>query len=161
MIACVFLLSPAYAGEGEIVPNVRIKTMDGRAFDLHDMEEPVVLMHFWATWCAPCVAEFPKILKLLEAMDGRVALVAVSMDYKDAPLQRFVKRFDRDDLPLYWVHDKSFKLAYRDFKAAQVPETIIIGPERRHEGKIVGAYAWDGDAIRQRLTVLRVQSISQ
>lgn len=145
----------------ELVENVSMQTMAGDAFKLHDVKEPVVLLHFWATWCAPCVVEFPLLIKLLEAMDGQVAMVAVSMDYKAEPLERFKAQFERPDLPIYWVHDSDFRLTTKHFKITQAPETYLIGPDRRIDGKIVGQYNWDSDEIRQKLTLLRVGTISQ
>ena len=45
---------------------------------LDEVKEPIVIVNFWASWCNPCVEEFPSMLKLVEALDGKVAIVAVS-----------------------------------------------------------------------------------
>lgn len=145
----------------DLIENVSLRTMDGRSFNLHEMKEPVILLHFWATWCAPCVTEFPLLIELLEAMDGQVAMVAVSMDYKLDPLERFKAQFERPDLPIYWVHDNDFKLTTKHFKVKQAPETYLIGPDRRIDGKIIGQYDWASDEIRQKLTLLRVGTTSR
>jgi thiol-disulfide isomerase/thioredoxin len=144
----------------ETVKNVSMETLDGRSFMLHDVKEPVVLLHFWATWCGPCVVEFPDLVKLVEDMDGSVALVAVSLDYKAEPLEQFKTQHDRPDLPIYWVRDKDFSLAYKEFNVGGTPETIIIAPDRTNAGLIRGVYEWDTQAMRQRLTALRAQTIS-
>ncbi|MEZ4873337.1 MAG: TlpA disulfide reductase family protein [Bdellovibrionales bacterium] len=44
------------------------ETIDGKPFKLSDLKGKVILLNFWASWCDPCVEEFPSMLKLLEEM---------------------------------------------------------------------------------------------
>ncbi len=52
----------------------------GEPFDPASLGDVPVLLDVWATWCGNCIAEFPDLVRLAEAYDGRVAVVAVSVD---------------------------------------------------------------------------------
>ena len=52
----------------------------GDPFDPASLGDVPVLLDVWATWCANCIAEFPELVRLAEAYEGRVAVVAVSVD---------------------------------------------------------------------------------
>ena len=55
--------------------------IDGRAWTGADFEDRVVLLDFWATWCAPCLADFPHIERARAAYAGRgLVILSVSLD---------------------------------------------------------------------------------
>ena len=66
---------------GKPAPDFEATTLDGKPFKLSSLRGKVVLVDFWATWCAPCVAELPNIKKLHDqhSADGLV-VVSVSFD---------------------------------------------------------------------------------
>ncbi|MCB1033802.1 MAG: TlpA family protein disulfide reductase, partial [Acidobacteria bacterium] len=69
---------------GEVVPDLEVGTLEGTPISLATLEGKVVILNFWATWCEPCVAEWPQIDRLAERLAEAgiddVVVLAVSID---------------------------------------------------------------------------------
>jgi peroxiredoxin len=128
-------LQPSEVGDeplrvGERAPNFHVKTLDGKLLSLDDFRGKFVLLDFWATWCAPCVAELPNLKAVHEAYrnDHEFAIVSLSLDETADVLARFVK-----DHKLPWVQgivgpESPVVTAYG---ATAIPATFLIGPDGR------------------------------
>jgi thiol-disulfide isomerase/thioredoxin len=91
-LAVGLLASPPLKGAGEPlagkrvengpeVPDFEAKTADGATFKLSEHRGKVVLINFWATWCPPCVAEVPDLIRLQETYGPKgFTVVGVSQD---------------------------------------------------------------------------------
>ena len=119
----------------------------GNSIRLADFEGRVVLLNFWATWCAPCVREMPSLDRLQAALGDRgLSVVAVSIDRGGVEaIRSFAKRLGLARLGLY--HDPKGVLI-RAFRVTGLPASFVID----RNGAIVGAYAgpaeWDGPEAR-------------
>ena len=82
---------------------------DGRKVDLRDMRGKVVLIDFWATWCAPCIAELPNVKKVYAAYhDQGFEIVGITLENpafapKDTPEQKAAKLARAKDKMLAFV----------------------------------------------------------
>nr|MBA3641771.1 TlpA family protein disulfide reductase [Acidobacteriota bacterium] len=95
----------------------------------------VLLLDFWATWCAPCIAELPNVKKVYEAYRGQgFEIVSISLDQDEQTLRDFVKQRG-----LNWTHVYNDSLpAGQDlatkYSVTSIPQMILIG----RDGKIAG-----------------------
>ncbi|MHA1151324.1 MAG: TlpA disulfide reductase family protein [Alphaproteobacteria bacterium] len=119
----------------------------GNSIRLADFQGRVVLLNFWATWCAPCVREMPSLDRLQAVLGDRgLRVAAVSIDRGGIKVIRpFVKRLGLARLGLY--HDPKGAL-FRAFGVTGLPASFLLD----RNGGILGAYSgpaeWDGPEAR-------------
>lgn len=114
-------------------PDFEAATLSGDKIKLSDYRGKVVLIDFWATWCAPCVAELPNVKKLHEeyAADGLVIL-SISFDRDDKTVRRFAERKGMSWTQIRADGADKGPLA-KLYGVAAIPATFVIAPD----GKVV------------------------
>lgn len=118
------------------LPNIELATIDGKAWKLHDNLGSIVVLNFWATWCAPCRTEIPILLKIGEnykKQDIRIFGVAVDESGIDV-IKKFVDEYKIDYPILIPLPDSPF------FNLDSMPTTLLIDSEGRLAEKYVGAF---------------------
>ena len=127
-------------------PMFSFRTIGDKDYILSDFRGKTVLVHFFASWCAPCVREFPDLTAMLKANRDNVVMIAVSSDNDAEDLAVFLDRY-APDLPdnAYIVRDDRPKTITQGlFGTYKLPETYILNPDLTIREKIVGAYAdWE------------------
>ena len=122
---------------GNIAPEFTQPDVDGNPVSLSDYRGRYVLVDFWASWCAPCRAENPNLVKAYEAYkDKGLEVLGVSLDSKSGR-DAWLKAIEKDGLP--WVHVSDLK-GWSNAVAVQygvrgVPQNYLIDPD----GKIVAS----------------------
>lgn len=125
------------------------------ASSLASLRGKTVLLNFWASWCAPCVIEFPKLAELAKSYPDDLIVLAVSADSRQADIERFLKKIKhRDQANFIVVPDPQKKISQDLFQTIRLPETIIIDPDGAMVRKVVGDTDWTGREMRDYLTGL-------
>jgi peroxiredoxin len=129
-------------------PAVSFTLLDGRAVEFAQLRGRPVLIAFWATSCAPCVAELPDLVKLYRDLHPRgLELIAVAMPY-DPPLH--VQAFVRDHAVPYPVALDVGGVVWRAFDEVKfVPTTFLFDPQ----GEMIFRYVGKLDIARARRLV--------
>ena len=84
LFTTLFFLNTTLNAQERSLPNVEVKTLKGKTFNIQDLENngnPMVIS-FWATWCKPCKKELNAIAEVYEDWQNEtgVKLIAVSID---------------------------------------------------------------------------------
>ncbi|HUB96224.1 MAG TPA: TlpA disulfide reductase family protein, partial [Stellaceae bacterium] len=105
-----------------------------------------LLVNLWATWCAPCVAEMPSLLKL-QGKVGGLTILAVSEDRRGAELvDPFIAKHGLDGLAIYLDPKNGLTNALH---VDGLPTSYLVDRDGRILGKVEGAALWDaGDMVK-------------
>lgn len=124
------------SGASAQAPNFELETMEGDTFELADHRGRVVVVNFWATWCAPCLEEIPTFVEMQEEYGDRgLQFVGVSLDQQGFEVVRPFARKMEINYPLV-VDDGS--LAKRFGGLQGVPTTYVVGTDGRIRNRIEG-----------------------
>lgn len=123
-------------------PAVSWKDRSGKKVSLADFDGKVLMVNFWATWCAPCIRELPSIDRLQARLGGdKFTVAAISIDRGGKPVAlRMLKRLNIKKLALYIDKDSS---SARHLGVRNMPTTIIFDAKGREVGKLEGGAEWD------------------
>jgi len=159
VVGAVFLrsLSPPQSPTGSLAllsaaPALPIYDRSGKIVDLTKEKGHLVIIHFWATWCPPCVEEVPALSKFWEKYRGRddVILYTISVDKDWKTIDDFTKK-NPNTLPVY--RDPNASTAQR-FGTTQYPETYIANKNGRVIYRVQGAIEWADPSVQQRIVQL-------
>jgi thiol-disulfide isomerase/thioredoxin len=138
ILLVAFACSQCYADNliGEKSPEIRIKGwVTDNAPSLRSLEGKVRVLDFWATWCGPCVANIPHLVKLYGKYKPMgVEFVALSQDKSADKVRKLVRE-----------KGMSYLVAIDDgtvdrFKVSSYPTVVVIG----HTGKVIWCgFPWD------------------
>src|SRR5262245_52308657 len=85
--------APVEIKEGQAAPDFVIRDERGQEIRLSDFRGKVVLLHFWATWCPPCVDEIADVELVSDAFTHRqFQVIGISQDRKWGDIQSFYQQ---------------------------------------------------------------------
>jgi thiol-disulfide isomerase/thioredoxin len=134
--------------KGGATPALALEDVDGKLHRLADYKGKVVLINFWATWCAPCREEMPSMQALGDSLQGKpFAVLAINVgegpraarDFAEKMALRFPILLDRD------------MNATRAWSARVLPASYVVGPDGKVAYSYLGAIDWNAPQVKGRL----------
>ncbi|WP_263358723.1 thioredoxin-like domain-containing protein [Acidicapsa ligni] len=137
--AKLFAVQPELARK-RVAPNFHVVAMDGSPIAMESLAGKVILIDFWATWCAPCMKALPHLREIAEEFKGQpLVVISVSVDNDESTWKNFVAKNN-----MTW-------LQYRDggfdgpiataFNVKAIPTTFTVDTDGFVQDRQVG----DGD----------------
>ena len=124
------------------LPAIAFEDPAGGQHRLADWRGQVVVLNFWATWCAPCRQEMPSLDRLQAELGGRVAVLPVATGRNALPaIRAFYAETGIAHLPM--LLDPRSELA-RAAGVMGLPATLVIDPAGREVGRMLGEADWAG-----------------
>jgi cytochrome c biogenesis protein CcmG/thiol:disulfide interchange protein DsbE len=122
-------------------PDFTLRDLNGDSVSLNDYRGNIVLVDFWATWCAPCRLAIPELVDIQKKYrDQGVVVLGISMDdpqmFPDTHIQTFKETFNMN----YPVLRADQKVAMDYFGTANmaIPTLFVVDREGKLADKIVG-----------------------
>ncbi|TNF22174.1 MAG: TlpA family protein disulfide reductase [Rhodobacteraceae bacterium] len=126
---------------------------DGGPLDLAQYHGKVVLLNFWATWCAPCRKEMPMLSDLQTGMGGAdFEVVTLATGRNPAPsMTRFFDSIGIDNLPLHRDPDQAIA---RAMAVRGLPTTVILNRQGQEVARLEGDADWSSASAKAILAAL-------
>jgi peroxiredoxin len=160
LLLLVFASDPAASAAGTLramkhpapASAFMLRDVDGKLVSLDDFDGKVVLLNFWATWCANCRKEMPAMERLYQSVRAEgFEIVAISVD--QAATEK-VKAF-ADELKLSFpvLHDRD-SIISRLYSNPGVPVSYLVDRKGRIVYRVLGEYDWFSPEARDTVQAL-------
>ncbi|AMA72421.1 MULTISPECIES: TlpA family protein disulfide reductase [Aneurinibacillus] len=107
-------------------PNFSLIGLDGKTYHLSEINKPV-LINFWASWCGPCRAETPVLIRLYKKYNGKFEILAVNVTANDK--QENAKKFAAFfQIPFPVLFDKNGDITEK-YQVAHFPTNVFINED--------------------------------
>ncbi len=111
---------------GNPAPYFNLETENGQFVELSDYAGKIVLINFWATWCRPCIQEFPRENRLVEKFENEpVEIINICIDSDKEAWLRYINKFDLAMVNLFASDTWSDNLK-KNFYIQALPQSVLI-----------------------------------
>ena len=125
--------------------------LNGEQIDLYCLKDKkIIVLNFWAAWCAPCIRELPSLSKLAENYSKEIFVLAVSTE-SEAAVKRFLKRSFKGLSPKLKIAVVKEEEKLKRFPKDKIPATYIFNKKGLLKIKQLGEKNWSNKNIIQQI----------
>jgi peroxiredoxin len=134
------------------VPDFSLKDLNGKRVGIKQFKGKIVLLNFWAIWCAPCKDEMPGLEVLhRQFRDKNFVLLTISVDYGSVKsVQEFINKHQYTFSVLLDPKCEVLDL----FKVKGIPTTFLVDKKGKMIGKAIGPRDWKSQEVVSLLNLL-------
>lgn len=136
-------------------PKIEAADLQGKAWNATELAGKVVVLNFWATWCAPCKDELPTLQTLHDISDAQTVVLTINVR---EPAARAARYMQSTGMTFPVISDAKGELAKR-WGVTVYPTTVLIAPNGQARWRIVGDVDWSGAQANAWLSDVR-QNVS-
>ena len=126
-----------FVRDPDTAPDLKAKDLNGKELSLEAYKGKVVLLNFWATWCGPCRAEIPSLIRIQEAYKDRLQIIGMDVDDEDEEQLRGFVKGQGINYPVAMT-SVPVRLAYGGIAA--LPTMFVINQDNKVVQKHVGLF---------------------
>ena len=138
IIICLALAASisAQSDQNAKVPPISLKDLKGKTVSIRDFKGKVILLNFWATWCPPCLAEIPELIKWQKEYEKQgLQIIGITYPPTSAIKVRNFVRKNKINYPILYGSKKTKALF---FAGDTLPISVVIDKEGNIKGLIEG-----------------------
>jgi len=130
--------------QGDRAPDFKVTTDQGPVVSRSDIQGKLLVVNFWASWCAPCIEEWPSLNDFAKRYkDKGVTVLAVSIDRNEKKYRDFLTK-GKPEFLTSRDPESTIPASYGTFL---VPETYVINKEGKVVYKVANAQNWTDPAF--------------
>ncbi len=135
----------AFSAHAATMPAVKYIAENGAKQTVDFSKNRLTALHFWATWCSPCVEEFPQVSRIQEKYQNRgFQVIALSLDTQKEQVKKFFAEENIRNLAPLFDGGNSQALKIRG-----LPTTIFVNSSGEAIARIDGAVDWQSEKINR------------
>ena len=125
---------------------INFKNINNETINLNSFENSLIIINFWATWCAPCIEEMPSLNRLkTNPIFNNLEIIPINVGRDNiAKSKDFYKKLKIKDLKIYF--DKDVELA-KKFLLRGLPTTVFINKQGEEFARVIGFVNFDDKNI--------------
>ena len=125
---------------------INFKNINNETINLNSFEKSLIIINFWATWCAPCIEEMPSLNRLkTNPIFNNLEIIPINIGRDNiAKSKDFYKKLKIKDLKIYF--DKDVELA-KKFLLRGLPTTVFVNKQGEEFARVIGFVNFDDKNI--------------
>ena len=125
---------------------INFKNINKETISLNEFENSLVIINFWATWCAPCIEEMPSLSRLQSnSVFNNLQIIPINVGRDNVEKSKdFYKKLNITNLEIYF--DGNVELA-KKFLLRGLPTTIFINKKGEEFARVIGFVNFDDKKI--------------